>query len=81
MPAVGVPVATAVGAPEILITAESQPAASPAHLANVDAEATAIQVVFGGATFAEVKRNISVSELNGLLAVAVRPGASQRRPR
>jgi hypothetical protein len=30
-------------APEVLITAELQPRASTAHLANVDAEATAIQ--------------------------------------
>ena len=67
-PAVGVPVAHAVVVPEVLITAESQPAASPAHLANVDAEATAIQAAFGGPANAEVQRNISVSELARLLA-------------
>jgi len=71
-PAVGVPVAHAVGVPEVFITAESQSAAPRAdgaqvHLANVDAEATAIQAAFGGAANAEVHRNISVSELGRLL--------------
>ena len=69
-PAVGVPVAQAV--PEVLITAESQPATlngqpNRAHLANVDAEATAIQAAFGGAANAEVHRNISLSRLGQLL--------------
>ena len=68
-PAVGVPVAQAV--PEVLITAESQPATlngqpNRAHLANVDAEATAIQAAFGVAN-AEVHRNISLSRLGQLL--------------
>ena len=73
-PAVGVPVAHAVqGVPKVLITAESQSAAPRAdgfsvHLANVDAEATAIQAAFGGPANAEVQRNISVSELDRLLA-------------
>ena len=73
-PAVGVPVAHAVlGVPEVLITAESQPQTrdgqrNRAHLANVDAEATAIQAAFGGPANAEVQRNISVSELDRLLA-------------
>ena len=71
-PAVGVPVAHAVGVPEVLITAESQPATrdgqpNRAHLANVDPEATAIQAAFGGASNAEVRRNISLSELDRLL--------------
>jgi hypothetical protein len=71
-PAVSVPVAHAVGVPKVLITAESQPATrdgqrNRAHLANVDAEATAIQAAFGGLANAEVRRNISVSELGRLL--------------
>ena len=71
-PAVGVPVALAVGVPEVLITAESQPATrdgqpNSAHLANVDAEATASQAAFGGAANAEVQRNISLSRLSQLL--------------
>ena len=71
--AVGVPIAHAVAVPEVLITAESQsPAPRPdgvqVHLANVDAEASAIQAAFGGATNAEVQRNISISELDRLLA-------------
>ena len=71
-PPVGLPVAHAVVVPEVLITAESQPATrdgrtNRAHLANVDAEATAIQAAFGGAANAEVHRNISVSELGRLL--------------
>ena len=73
-PAVGVPVALAVGVPEVLITAESQPATrdgqpNRAHLPDVDAEATAIQAAFniGGAANAEVHRNISVSRLGQLL--------------
>ena len=53
--------------PEVLITAESMPA-SRYYLANVDAEATAIQAAFGGAANAEVARNISISELDRLLA-------------
>ena len=66
---VGVPAAHAVGVPEVLITAESQPEANAAvHLANVDTEATAIQAAFGGAANAEVHRNISISELDRLLA-------------
>ena len=70
-PAVGVPVAHAVGVPEVIITAESQPATrdgqpNRAHLANVDAEATAIQAAFGAAN-AEVHRNISLSRLGQLL--------------
>ena len=68
VPAVGVPIAHVVGVPKVLITAESEPAASSAHLANVDAEATAIQAAFGGAANAEVHRNISISELDRLLA-------------
>ena len=72
-PPVGVPVAHAVVVPEVLITAESQPATrdgktNRAHLANVDPEATAIQAAFGGEAKAEVHRNISVSELDRLLA-------------
>ena len=71
-PAVDVPVAQAVGVPKVLITAESQPATlngqpNRAHLANVDAEATAIQAAFGGAANAEVHRNISLSRLGRLL--------------
>ena len=71
-PAAGVPVAHAVGVPEVLITAESQPTTlngqpNSAHLANVDAEATAIQAAFGGAANAEVHRNISLSRLGQLL--------------
>ena len=71
-PAVGVPVALAVGVPEVLITAESQPATlngqpNRAHLPDVDAEATAIQAAFGGAANAEVHRNISLSRLGRLL--------------
>ena len=69
-PAVGVPVAQAV--PEVLITAESQPATlngqpNSAHLANVGPEATEIQAAFGGAANSEMHRNISVSELGRLL--------------
>ena len=72
-PPVGLPVAHAVVVPEVLITAESQPATrdgrtNRAHLANVDAEASAIQAAFGGAAKAEVHRNISVSQLDRLLA-------------
>ena len=64
--------AQAIDVPEVLITAESQPATqggrpNRAHLANVDAEATAVQAAFGGAANAELQRNISVSELDGLL--------------
>ena len=71
-PAAGVPVAHAVGVPKVLITAESQSAAPRAdgvrvHLANVDAEATAIQAAFGEAANAEVHRNISLSKLRQLL--------------
>ena len=59
--------------PKVLITAESQPATrdgqtNRAHLANVDAEASAIQAAFGGAANAEVHRNISISQLDPLLA-------------
>ena len=73
LPAAGVPVAQGVAVPEVLITAESQSAAPrpdgvQVHLANVDAEATAIQAAFGGAANAEVQRNISVSDFVRLIA-------------
>ena len=59
--------AQAIDVPEVLITAESQSVTSPHHLVGVDAEATAVQAAFGGAANAELQRNISVSELDGLL--------------
>ena len=66
-PPVGIPIVQAVVVPEVLITAESQPEASEAHLANVDAEAEAVQAAFGGPANAEVHRNISVADLGRLL--------------
>ena len=67
LPAVGVPIVPSTLVPEVLITAEAQNGAPPIFLANVDAEAAAIQATFGGAAKAEVQRNISVANLGQLL--------------
>ena len=64
---VGMPIYPGTAIPKVLITAESQPTASEFHLPNVDREADAIQAAFGGATEAEVHRNISVADLYRLL--------------
>ena len=59
--------AAGVVVPRCLITAQSQPSASSAHLVNVADEATAIQAALGGAAIAEIQTNISVADLGRLL--------------
>ena len=61
----GVPIVSSRLVPEVLITAEAQN--GTVFLANVDAEAAAIQAAHGGSAHAEIQRNISVADLDRLL--------------
>ena len=78
MTAERIPVAVAEQVPEVLITAVPLPEAHGRHLRGVDEEADAVQAAFGGTTKAEIRSNITVGELERLLACLLYTSPSPR---